>query len=169
MYYTSMIAMIGQLGTIAIALQIGRLSDQHGRKPFIYMACAVMATVYILFLFAPPLGPTLIIGLAYGMGNGCFLTVDYALAVDTLPNKHNVAKDLGLWGVSAFVGTACGPIVLGPLLHAVGILTEGGTWARVLGHTEQPAQGSDASSEGIQYGASVALPLHLSPPKPASP
>jgi hypothetical protein len=28
----------------------------------------------------------------YGVGNGCFLAVDMALAMDVLPNKENSAK-----------------------------------------------------------------------------
>ena len=42
----------------------------------------------------------------YGVGNGCYLSVDYALALDCLPNAETVGQDLGIWGIAAFVGTA---------------------------------------------------------------
>jgi len=155
LFYTSMIAMIGQLGAVAIAVPIGHLSDQHGRKPYIYLSCAMMAGVYVIFLFAPPLTYILAIGFVYGMGQGSFLTVDYALAVDTLPNKEDAAKDLGLWGVSAFVGSSCGPVVLGPLLHVVGILALGGTWDDVIGGSSSSSlEASLAKSNAVdvRYG-----------------
>lgn len=68
---------------------------------------------------------TLLLGCVYGAGNGAFLAVDYALAVDTLPDKKAAAKDLGLWGIAAFIGAAIGPAILGPLLHIVGLLSVG--------------------------------------------
>ena len=44
----------------------------------------------------------------YGIGNGAFLVVDYAIAIDTLPDKDHMARDLGLWGIGAFLGSAVG-------------------------------------------------------------
>jgi len=155
MYYTSMIAILGQLGAVCIAVPIGRLSDRHGRKPYIYLACSMMVAVYTAFLFAPPLAWILAIGFVYGMGNGSFLTVDYALAVDTLPDKKSAAKDLGLWGVSAFIGSSCGPVLLGPLLHIVGTLSLGGSWADVMGESDanEPADASSADpGTDVRYG-----------------
>lgn len=43
-----------------------------------------------------------------GVGNGAYLSVDYALACDTLPSKEHAAKFLGIWGVAAFIGTMMG-------------------------------------------------------------
>jgi len=157
MYYTSMIAILGQLGAVCIAVPIGRLSDRHGRKPYIYLSCGMMVFVYLAFLFTPPLAWILTIGFVYGMGNGSFLTVDYALAVDTLPDKKAAAKDLGLWGVSAFIGSSGGPVILGPLLHVVGTLSIGGSWADVLGEPGPDATGVSTAVEAsspdqVRYG-----------------
>ena len=54
------------------------------------------------------------------MGNGTYLSADYALAVDTLPSKDSAARFLGVWGVGAFIGTMLGPMIGGPLLWLVG-------------------------------------------------
>jgi len=152
-YYTSMIALIGQLGAVSIAVPVGRLSDRNGRKPYIYLACGMMVLVYLIFAFSPPLSVILAIAFVYGMGNGSFLTVDYALAVDTLPDKVNAAQDLGLWGVAAFIGSSFGPLILGPLLHVIGILSLGGGLGDVFGKTIiAPIHGNAASHE-LQYGA----------------
>lgn len=125
LYYTAMTALMGQFAAILFAVPLGRMSDTYGRKPLIYASYLLMSGVFAAFMCAPSLPTTLAIGFVFGMGNGGFLTVDYALAVDTLPDKRNSAKDLGLWGIAAFIGSSAGPIVLGPMLHFVGLLKVG--------------------------------------------
>mmetsp|Transcript_21324 Transcript_21324/g.47919 ORF Transcript_21324/g.47919 Transcript_21324/m.47919 type:complete len:88 (-) Transcript_21324:332-595(-) len=49
-----------------------------------------------------------------------FLSVDYALACDVLPSFESAAQALGVWGVSAFLGSTIGPLVAGPLLAYFG-------------------------------------------------
>ena len=56
----------------------------------------------------------------YGIGNGMFLSVDYALACDTLPSLESAAQGLGVWGVSAFLGSTTGPLIAAPLLAYFG-------------------------------------------------
>ena len=55
-----------------------------------------------------------------GLGNGMFLSVDYALACDTLPSLESAAQGLGVWGVSAFLGSTLGPLIAAPLLAYFG-------------------------------------------------
>ena len=43
-----------------------------------------------------------------------FMTVDYALAVDVLPSEDDAAKDLGIWGIAAFIGGTMGPMLCTP-------------------------------------------------------
>lgn len=52
-YTTSMLAMVGQLAALLVAVPSGRLSDRLGRKPLVYASCLVMAIVYIGFALAP--------------------------------------------------------------------------------------------------------------------
>ena len=53
-------------------------------------------------------------------GAGMFLSVDYALACDTLPSLESAAQGLGVWGVSAFLGSTLGPLMTAPLLAYFG-------------------------------------------------
>ncbi len=55
-----------------------------------------------------------------GAANGSYLTMDTSLAIETIPDKRQSAKFLGLWGVASFIGTALGPMVGGPMLYFVG-------------------------------------------------
>lgn len=59
------------------------------------------------------------VSILFGLGNGIFLSVDYALATDVLPSLDSAAESLGVWGVSAFLGSTIGPLIAGPLLELV--------------------------------------------------
>jgi MFS family permease len=72
------------------------------------------------FAFEPSVRGLLALGVAYGVGNGMFLSVDYALACDVLPSFDNAAQSLGVWGVSAFLGSTLGPLAAGPMLSYFG-------------------------------------------------
>ncbi|CAD7928373.1 unnamed protein product [Amoebophrya sp. A120] len=56
----------------------------------------------------------------YGVGNGAYLAVDLALALDCLPDPETSAQSLGIWGVSAFLGLAIGPLLWGSALELSG-------------------------------------------------
>jgi len=119
-YYTSLLAMIGQLSAAVVAVPSGRLSDRMGRKPLVYASCILMAGVYFGFALSPSINVLLTLGIGYGVGNGMFLSVDYALACDVLPSLDSAAQSLGVWGVSAFLGSTFGPLISGPLLTIFG-------------------------------------------------
>lgn len=117
---TGIVAMLGQASASIIALPAGRMSDNVGRKPLVRWACLVMGAVYVSFLWLHSNTWLYILGFVYGFGNGLFLPVDYALACNTLPNKKYMARDLGVWGIAAFIGSTFGPVLYGPILWSVG-------------------------------------------------
>jgi len=49
--------------------------------------------------------------------NGMFLSVDYALAIDVLPNREQSARWLAIWGIASFIGTSIGPTIFALILH----------------------------------------------------
>ena len=76
--------------------------------------------VYCGFAMSPGIDCILFLGVGFGIGNGMFLSVDYALACDVLPSFETAAQGLGVWGVSAFLGSTVGPLLAGPLLAYFG-------------------------------------------------
>lgn len=136
-YRLAMIVVIAQFVAVAVAYPLGVLSDRVGRKILIYMACFAMSSTYIIFLLAPLAGSdyyAMVIVYAasayYGLGSGCYLAVDYALALDCLPEDTRGASEvLGLWGISGFLGSAIGPIIGGILLEVFGNWGEGGHYS----------------------------------------
>eukprot|EP00457_Paulinella_chromatophora_P005229 gb/GEZN01005243.1/.p1 GENE.gb/GEZN01005243.1/~~gb/GEZN01005243.1/.p1 ORF type:complete len:526 (-),score=63.02 gb/GEZN01005243.1/:213-1790(-) len=118
---TSLLAMYGQIAAGLIALPAGALSQRTGRKILVLVACVVMCVVYIVFSVIDSLEVVLLMGIVYGIGNGTFLAVDYALALDTLPvDGSDTARDLGVWGVAAFLGSTLGGAIGGAILNFVG-------------------------------------------------
>jgi MFS family permease len=141
-------AIIGQCSAALTCLPVGILSDPHhrsdekqsclracatrSRKPWVYGACAVLGTATVCLSYVRTLPTMMIISLVLGAANGVYLTMDTSLAVDTLPksshkNKQtgeheedSTAQLLGIWGVAAFVGSALGPMIGGPLLYVFG-------------------------------------------------
>mmetsp|Transcript_5746 Transcript_5746/g.19597 ORF Transcript_5746/g.19597 Transcript_5746/m.19597 type:complete len:476 (-) Transcript_5746:52-1479(-) len=114
--YTADIGFIIQVFGALGAYPSGLLSDLTGRKPLVAISCFGIIAVYICFCFMDHLGQLLWMGTVYGLWNGMYLSVDYALAVDCLPSKEESARWLAVWSVACFLGTTIGPLVSGPVL-----------------------------------------------------
>jgi MFS family permease len=100
----------------------GLLSDRlHRRKIFVYLAGAAQAFVAIVFILFYPTAIPLVfaLGVAYGVGYGLYFAVDWALAVDTLPDPKLAAKDMGLFHVALTLPQAIIPFIGGPLIDAL--------------------------------------------------
>ena len=77
-------------------------------NPSRYISCFFMSSTYAWYLaipwFTPPgqesLKPLLFGSCIYGLAAGCYMSVDYALALDCLPDKSTKGSSeaLGLWG-----------------------------------------------------------------------
>lgn len=125
----AILMLCGTFLAMLTAYPLGKLSDHPrvGRKPLIYFACAAMASVYIGYctvplLFSPGQNAELAVyglGCLYGLGIAGYSSVDYALALDCLPEKQKGSSEaLGLWGIAGFVGSSMGPFVGGAILQS---------------------------------------------------
>ena len=100
----------------------GLISDRlHRRKPFVYAAGAAQSLVAVVFIIFYPTAQPIVIGLAvaYGVGYGLYYAVDWALACDTLPDKTQSAKDMGLFHIALTFPQAIVPFFSGPLIDAL--------------------------------------------------
>jgi MFS family permease len=126
----AILAIFGQCAGALTCYPVGMASDKffHGRrKPFVYFACAILASATLSTIFMSDMHHMVIASCLLGGANGIYLTMDTSLAVDTLPIEQQDDPDgcghaqlLGVWGVAGFVGSALGPLVGGPLLYAFG-------------------------------------------------
>ncbi len=97
---------------ILAALVGGRMSDRIGkRKPFIYAAAYLQALAALLLALVPALEITFIGAGLLGLGYGCFMAVDQALATQVLPSSFTRGKDLGIMNIATAVPQAFGPLI----------------------------------------------------------
>jgi MFS family permease len=114
--------LVQSVAVVLAGLVAGRLSDlTRRRKPFVIgaaLACAAgswliaMASSYDAFL----IGITL-----FGVGLGAYLSVDFALVTDVLPNKDDdAAKDLGLFNIASALPQSIAPAIASAILVSAG-------------------------------------------------
>jgi len=97
---------------IIAALGFGKLSDRIGqRKPFVYAAAYLQALAALLLAFIPDYFIANIGAGLLGLGYGCFMAVDQALATQVLPDSHTRGKDLGIMNIATAVPQAVAPLL----------------------------------------------------------
>jgi MFS family permease len=123
--FTLLFELLVTLTAIPFALVCGLLSDGLGRKRFLYAAAGVQAAVLLCFLAGSliPVSVVLLLGVVYGVGYGTFTAVDWALGLDTLPDRDRPAKDLGLYHVADSLPRVLLPFVMGFVLDTVNRLS----------------------------------------------
>ncbi len=97
---------------IIAALGFGKLSDVLGkRKVFVYAAAYLQALAALLLAFVPDFSIALVGAGFLGLGYGCYMAVDQALATQVLPSSHSRGKDLGIMNIATTVPQAVAPLI----------------------------------------------------------
>jgi len=97
---------------IIAALGFGKLSDKlRARKPFVYAAAYLQAIAALLLALVPDFSIAMIGAGLLGLGYGCYMAVDQALATQVLPSSHTRGKDLGIMNIATAVPQAVAPLV----------------------------------------------------------
>ena len=81
------------------------------RKPFVYAAAYLQGLAALIIAFVPELTITFVAAGLLGLGYGCFMAVDQALATQVLPNSHTRGKDLGIMNIATTVPQALAPLL----------------------------------------------------------
>jgi MFS family permease len=127
---TAVIAILSLGGAVASTLLVGMLSDRIGRRaPIVAVASAFMAAAALIFVIAPGQAPLWPLGLLFGLGYGAYMSVDVALAVDTLPSRHAAGRDLGMWSMASTL-----PAVIAPVLGSAVIVLASGIGQTAFGY-----------------------------------
>ena len=96
---------------IFASILLGWISDQNGRrKIFVIIAAVLQALAALLLAFVPDINVTYVAAGLLGLGYGCFLSVDQALATQVLPDAHSRGKDLGIMNIATAVPQAIAPL-----------------------------------------------------------
>ena len=113
---TALYGFCALLGAVGSSVYLGILSDRAPRKLVTALAGVPMAIATIGFALAPELKWMLPFAVLFGVGFGGVLSCGWALAMDTIPELRDVARDLGLWGIATNLPNAVAPAVGGWLI-----------------------------------------------------
>lgn len=112
----AVVAGAATLAALAGGLLTGLLSDRIGRKVIVSVASVLMSSALLALAFLHQLSVVLGLGVVFGLALGTYTAVDWALALDVLPDRGFAAKDLGLWSLSTGVPQTIAPFLGGGVL-----------------------------------------------------
>jgi MFS family permease len=109
---------------VLASLFLGRLSDAMGRrKAFVTFAAILQAAAALILALVPSFPAAIVAGALLGLGYGCFLAVDQALATQVLPDAMDRGKDLGVMNIASAVPQALAPLVGAWIVASLGGFT----------------------------------------------
>ena len=114
---------IGLVGVLVDQAVGGAVIDRIGRKRVVYFANMIIAVMTIALIFCGTIAQTLLVGIVFGLGYGAYISVDWALGTDVLPNKKDAAKDMAVWHISMTLPQSIGGPIAGFILAAFGQYT----------------------------------------------
>ena len=99
----------------------GIISDRSGkRKTLVTVSGLLIASAAVLLTFAETWHSAMLAAVLYGVGFGCYISVDQALITQVLPKAHDRAKDLGIINIAWVCPGAIGSAIAAPLVSLAG-------------------------------------------------
>lgn len=93
----------------------GLISDRVGRKRLIYISGVAISSVLIPFALARDFTFLFVLTVPFGVAFGIYVSADWALATDVLPDKDDAGTQMGVWSMSVtsvqIVAGAVGPLI----------------------------------------------------------
>jgi MFS family permease len=95
------------------------VSDKLDRRLTVFLSGLPMTAAALGFALVPDVRAVFVYALLFGLGYGGVFAVGWALALDSVPELGDVARDLGIWGTLSNL-----PMVFAPAIGAA-IITGG--------------------------------------------
>lgn len=90
------IALFGAIG----AFSASRFIDRIGRKRVIRTSGVIMLAVLVPFALTSQYTTLWCLAVVFGFGYGIYVSADWALVADVLPDPDSIGKDMGVWVMS---------------------------------------------------------------------
>ncbi|MBS1712823.1 MAG: MFS transporter [Armatimonadetes bacterium] len=104
-----MLSFFGMVGSVIAS----RLADSWGRKPLIYISGVVIFCVLAPFAVVRDITTIVLLTVPFGIAFGMYVSADWALATDVLPDKRESGTQMGVWSMSVTsVQLVAGPVGL---------------------------------------------------------
>ncbi|MGR4065374.1 MAG: MFS transporter [Vulcanimicrobiaceae bacterium] len=113
---TVLVALSALVGAVASSIFLGVASDRFPRRIVVSVSGIPMAIAAVGFALAPDPRWMLPFAAAFGLGMGGVYSAGWALAMDSIPDLRDVARDLGLWGIATNLPNVIAPLVGGAVL-----------------------------------------------------
>lgn len=117
---TGLVGISSLVGALISSVWLGLLSDRVPRRIVVALSCVPMTLAALGFAYAP--NPTWMWPFAalFGIGLGGIISTGWALAMDSVSELRDVARDLGIWGIATHLPNVVAPLVGGGVLAAFG-------------------------------------------------
>ncbi|MBV9270005.1 MAG: MFS transporter [Candidatus Eremiobacteraeota bacterium] len=117
---TAFVGLFSLVGAIVSSVWLGTLSDRVSRKVVVALCGLPMAIAAIGFAVFPEQRAILAFAVLFGAGLGGIMSTGWALAMDSVPQLRDVARDLGIWGIATNFPNVIAPAIGGWILRAYG-------------------------------------------------
>lgn len=117
---TGTVAVASLVGSIASGVFLGWLSDRVSRKLVVALCGLPMAAAAAGFALLPEEHWMFVFAVLFGIGFGGIMSTGWALAMDSMPQLRDVARDLGIWGIAQNLPAVIAPLAGGWILGAYG-------------------------------------------------
>jgi MFS family permease len=116
---TGLVAASALVGAIVSSVVAGLVSDRFDRRIVVALSGAPMTLAALGFAIAPDANLLFVYAGLFGLGFGGVFSVGWALALDTVPQLGDVARDLGAWATFSNLPAIVAPALGGFLIaHA---------------------------------------------------
>jgi MFS family permease len=106
---------------LVTAISFGRWSDRTARrKVFVTASGWVMAVAGVILAIWPTWAGAISGAIVLGAGFGVYLSVDFALLTEVLPNARDRAKDLGVINIANSLPQVLAPVIAAPIVKHLG-------------------------------------------------
>jgi MFS family permease len=117
---TGIVAGASLIGAIASGIFLGWLSDRVPRKIVVALCGIPMAMAAAGFALVPQEEWMFVFAALFGVGFGGIMSTGWALAMDSVPQLRDVARDLGIWGIAQNFPAVIAPLAGGWILASYG-------------------------------------------------
>lgn len=116
---TSLVAGASLVGAVVSSIVTGVLSDRVDRRVIVAISGVPMTLAALGFGLAPQANLIFLYAALFGLGYGGVFSVGWALALDTIPELGDAARDLGIWGTVSNLPSVFAPAIGGwMIVHA---------------------------------------------------